>query len=322
MFRIWFERTLPTQYSSLIDGLALVAGAADQTPDTPFLALHDAHAVIASGRIRYDRSFMDRAPHLRVISRTGIGVDNVSVPEATKRGIAVCNAPDGPTISTAEHAVAMMLSVAKRLKHLDQVLLRGGKRDFFNEYDGLELHGRTLGLIGLGRIGSHVASVGKALGMVVVAFDPYVTAERVRSLNIELIPSLDALLLRTDILSLHLPLTEETRHLMDATRLARLKRGAILINTARGGLVDEAALLQALESGHLSGAGLDALEKEPPASDYPLLRRHDVVITPHIAAATGASKDRLWQTAIRQALQVLQRERPAHLVNPEVCKTA
>jgi phosphoglycerate dehydrogenase-like enzyme len=154
--------------------------------------------------------------------------------------------------------------------------------------------------------------------MSVIAFDPYVPPERARALGVEPAPNLDAMLQVADAISLHASLTEETRHLIDARALDRCKHGVILLNTARGGLVDEEALLAALETGHVRGAGLDVFETEPPPPDNPLLQRDDVVATPHIAGATGAGKDRLWRTAITQALQVLRNERPPHLANPEV----
>ncbi len=318
MYRIWFERTLPPVYAPLLNGVAVAVGAASETPDTPFAALAEAQAIIAGGRLTYDATLMDLAPQLRVISRTGIGLDNVSISEATTRGIAVCNAPDAPTISTAEHTIALMFAVARQLKWSDLALRRGGEVDFFNEYNGLELRGARLGLIGLGRIGRRVAKLATALKMTVIGFDPFISAEQACEDGIELVPSLKELLPTVDILSLHLPLTPNTRGAINSKRLAQMKPGAILINAARGGLVDEAALLDALQSGHLRGAGLDVFASEPPAPDNPLLNRDDVIVTPHVAAATGAGKDRLWHTSIIQALQVLQGERPAHLVNSEV----
>jgi D-3-phosphoglycerate dehydrogenase len=154
--------------------------------------------------------------------------------------------------------------------------------------------------------------------MTVTAYDPFITVERAAGLGIDLAPSLDDLLRQSDVVSLHIPHSAETHHLMNAERFAQMKRGAYLINTARGGLVDEAALINALERGHLKGAGLDVTDPEPPSPDNPLLNREDVVLTPHIASATPTSKDALWRVAIAQALQVLKGERPPHLVNPEV----
>jgi D-3-phosphoglycerate dehydrogenase len=317
MYKIWFERTLPAKYLPLLED-AVIVGAASDTPETPFAAVAEAQAIIAGGRLTYDGALMDQAPQLRVISRTGIGVNNVAIAEATPRGIAVCYTPDGPTISTAEHAVGLIFHVAKQVKWAEQALQRGGKVDFFNEYQGLELFGRTLGLVGLGRIGGHVARLASAIGMKVIAFDPYISAERAGQLGVELLSTIEAVLRAADIVSLHLPLTTETQQLMNIERFAQMKPGAIFINAARGGLVDEAALLAALDSGHISGAGLDVFDKEPPPPDHPLLGRPDVVATPHIAGATEASKDRMWREAIAQALQLLRGQRPPNLVNPEV----
>ena len=318
MHRIWFERVPPAAFVLLLDGAAVVAGVAAETPDAPLSALPGAHAIIASSRLRYDAALMDVAPTLRVISRSGIGLDNISIADATARGIAVCHAPDAPTISTAEHAITLLLAVARNLKRLDRLMQEGETTDYFGAYQGIELRGLRLGIVGLGRIGSRVATLAHGLDMTVAGFDPLVPPQRAADLGIELLPSLDALLSSSDAVTLHLPLTTETRHIIDTPRLARMKPGAILINAARGGLVDEAALLDALERGHLFGAGLDVFEQEPPRPDHPLLRRDDVIATPHIASATGAGKDRLWHVAITQALQVLQGERPPHLVNPEV----
>jgi D-3-phosphoglycerate dehydrogenase len=318
MYQIWFERSLPPAYAHLLDGQAVAVGPASASPDDPFRDLPGAHAIIASSRIRYDGAIMDRAPSLRVISRTGTGIDNISLPDADARAVVVCYAPHAPSISTAEHAITLLLATAKRLKSVEKSLQRGEKTDYFTDYEGVELHGLTLGLVGLGQIGGRVAAMAQALGMTVVAFDPYVSPDRARTLGVELAPNLDAVLGAADAISLHAALTDETRRLINADTLARCKHGVILVNAARGGLVDESALLAALESGRVSGAGLDVFEIEPPTPDNPLLQRDDVIATPHIAGATAAGKDRLWRTAITQALQVLADERPAHIANPEV----
>jgi len=318
MHKIWFERALPPEYADLLDGVAVSIGSASENLEAPFGSISEAQAIIAGGSFNYDAAVMDRAPQLRVIARTGIGLDNISLSAATARGVAVCNAPDAPTISTAEHTIALMFAVAKQLKWIDRALGQAAKQDYFNDYNGLELYGRRLGLIGLGRIGSRVGELALGLGMKVSGFDPFISAERAAQRGFELVQELETLLGQVDVVSLHVPLLPETRGMIDAARLAQMKQGAILINAARGGLVDEKALLAALEKGRLRGAGLDVFESEPPSPDHPLLARADVIATPHIAAATGASKDRLWRVAIGQALQVLGGERPAHLVNPEV----
>ena len=318
MHRIWLERALPPEHAQLLDRVAILLGPGTATPDDPLSAIAAAEGIVAASKVRYDGPLMDRAPRLRVICRTGIGYDNITVADATVRGIAVCNAPEGPTISTAEHAIALLFAVAKNLGPASAVL-RGLERfDFFSHFTGVELAGLRLGLVGFGRIGRRVAAIARAVGMRVVAYDPLLDGAAAAAAQVDLARSLEALLAASDVVSLHLPLTAATRHLIDRERLRQMKAGAILINTARGGLVDEPALAEALDSGHLWGAGLDVFDPEPPAPDHPLLRHERVIATPHVAAATGAAKRRLWETAIRQTLEVLNGQRPAHLVNPEV----
>lgn len=317
MYKIWSERPVPPHLTSLFEGVAIVVSPGASSRDQGPSGAAEAQAIIASSRMLYNGAFADRCPELRVISRTGIGVDNIVVPEMTARGIAVCNAPDAPTISTAEHAIALILAVAKHLKQCDRELRRGGEHDYFSDYTGSELYGLQLGLIGIGRIGRRVAQFAQALGMRVLAYDPMIAPEQLQALGVEQAATLPSLLQRADVVSLHIPLTDASRNLMNAANLGLMKRGSYLVNTARGGLVDQAALLTALESGHLRGAGLDVFPSEPPDPNSPLLQRDDVIATPHIAGATPASKDRLWSTAIQQVLQVLRGERPANLVNPE-----
>ena len=317
MFRVWFERDLPDHVAATIAGVATPIGPGTATPEDLLSAVADAHAIIASSLATYDGPAMDRAPHLRVIARTGIGVDKIDLGAATERGIAVCNTPDAPTISTAEHTITLMLSAAKRVGGA-QGALRSGGRDFFGSHQGREVSHKVLGLVGVGRIGRNVARIARGLSMTVIAYDPFVEAAVAAKAGIHMMGSLDQLLAEADVVSLHLPLTRETRHLIDAEHIAQMKPGSIIINTARGGLVDHDALLGSLESGRLFGVGLDVTDPEPLAPDHPLLRRDDVVVTPHVAAATAAGKARLYESAVTQALQVLRGEQPNHLVNPEV----
>jgi D-3-phosphoglycerate dehydrogenase len=323
MKRLWSERPIPEKYLTMFEHEVEFVGAGRDSPETLMASFPGAHAVIASSRIQYDGTLMDQNEALRVISRTGIGVDNISIADATVRGVVVCNTPDGPTISTAEMAFTLILAVARDLKRVSTSFEKGRRDDFFTTYQGMELYGRFLGVVGLGRIGSRVAKMGLAMGMIVRAYDPYVSEAYATSIGVSLIPSLRELLRETDILTLHVPLTEENHNLINADRLAQMKPGAVLINTARGGLVNEEALLDALDSSRLRGAGLDVLRQKPIdlPSTHPLLKREDVILTPHIASATGAGKDRLWRTALDQAFQVLRNERPEHIVNPEVWET-
>ena len=318
MYKIWFERKLPREHAHLVEGLARPLGFAAEASRDPLAEIAEAEGIVASAKIIYDGALMDRAPALKVIARTGVGYDNISVPEATARGICVCYTPDAPTISTAEHTVALMLAAAKQLKRYNRAMREQPTADHISGYYGLELCGRRLGLVGLGRIGARVALVAKALGMSVTAYDPFVPRERAAEMGVELAPSLEVLLRAADVVSLHVPATPETRHLINAERLSLMKPGAYLINAARGALVDERALLAALESGRLSGAGLDVFECEPPPADHPLLARDDVIATPHLAGPSPAGRQRMWEGAISQTLQVLRNERPAHLLNPDV----
>lgn len=313
-FRFWFERHPPAEYARLLDGCAVIIGDHESSRNR-LDSVVEAQAIVASARVRYDADLMDQAPELRVISRTGMGLDNIAIDEASARGIAVCNVPDGPTVSTAEHTIALMLAVAKQLAPAGRAL-REGRGDFFNDYQGVEVAGLCLGLVGFGNIGSRVARMAMGLDMRVMAFDPFVDRARMDAMGVERAPDLDTLLATADAVSLHIPLTDDTRLMINTKRVAQMKRGSILINAARGGLVDERAVLGALQSKHLGGAGLDVFQTEPPDPTNELLRRDDVVATPHIAGATLASKDRLWRTAITQALQALRGERPMHLVNP------
>ncbi|HVC92048.1 MAG TPA: hydroxyacid dehydrogenase [Pirellulales bacterium] len=318
MHKIWFERALPPEHAHLLAGAAEAIGPASATPDNPLAVVAEAEAIIASARIRYDGALMDRAPRLRVIARTGVGYDNVTVADATSRGIAACYTPDAPTIATSEHAIALLLATVKQLKRSNQAMLRGEKSDYMNEFSGMELYQHRLGLVGLGRIGGRVAQMAKALGMAVAAYDPFVTPARAAELGVELVSSLEGLLGISDVVSLHVPMGPQTRHMMNAERFAQMKPGAYLVNAARGGLVDESALLAALESGRLAGAGLDVFDPEPPPPDHPLLARGDVIATPHVGGATAEGRRRVWEGAIAQVLQVLRGERPPHLLNPEV----
>ncbi len=324
MYRIWFERDVPLAYQSMFAAVAAGICPGEQVDRDPYHQLEQAHGVMAGGRI-YDGAAMDRAPHLLVISRMGIGYDAVDVAAATQRGIAVVNAPDAPTIPTAETAIALMMNVSRSVKQIEndlaRALDRGQTLRAWDVYVGIELAGKQLGLVGLGRIGGHVARVGLALGMRVSAYDPHISAERYAQMNVARADSLEALLDSSDVVSLHLPLTERTTGIMNAERFARMKQGAIFINVSRGKLVDEDALAAALDSGHLFGAGLDVTVVEPPLADNPLLKRDNVVITPHIGGASVLGRQRLFEHAMEQVLQVLRGERPPNLINAEVWDT-
>ncbi len=249
--------------------------------------LANADALIVRSATTVDAVVISAAPKLRVIARAGTGVDNVDVPAATERGIVVMNSPGANSVSVAEHALALMLALARAVPAADAAMKRGvwdKKR-----LTGAELRGKTLGVIGLGRVGQEVAARARAFGMEIIAHDPFISEQIAASLAIELM-SIDDVCARADYLTLHAPATSDTRHLLDARRLALCKPGIKIINTARGELIDEAALAAAIERGHVAGAGLDVFEQEPPP-DGRLTTLPQVVATPHIAASTVEAQE-------------------------------
>ncbi len=270
--------------------------------DTLAAALHGAAGLIVRSRTKVDASLIETADALEVIGRAGVGVDNIDVEAATRRGIAVLNAPAGNTYSTAELAFGLLLAVARHIPEADRSVRAGEWKR--KELRGRQLHGATLGVVGAGRIGSEVARRARTFGMRVLAYDPYVSTERANDLGLELVP-LASLLEEADAVTLHVPLTDENRGMIGPDEIARMKDGAILINAARGGLVDEAALARALASGKLGGAGLDVFEREPLPEDSPLRAAPHLVLTPHIGASTAEAQrevSRQIAVAVRDAL--------------------
>jgi D-3-phosphoglycerate dehydrogenase len=246
-------------------------------------------AVIVRSQTRVTASVLNAGVKLRVVGRAGVGVDNVDVETATRRGVVVLNAPGGNTISTAEHAFSLLLAVARKIAHAD-ANVRNKNWDKKN-FEGVELYNKTLGVMGMGRIGSELSRRAIAFGMRVVAYDPYLSVTRARSLQVELVDELDDLLASADFISLHTPLTAETRHVLNAARLRKAKRGVRIINCARGGLIDEGALAQALQDGHVAGAALDVFEIEPLPSDSSLRSAPNLVLTPHLGASTVEAQE-------------------------------
>ncbi|MCB1885800.1 MAG: hydroxyacid dehydrogenase [Geminicoccaceae bacterium] len=262
-------------------------------------------------------SVIDAAPRLKVVSRHGVGYDNVDVGALNRRRIPLAISASANMVSVAEHAFAMMLALVKDLAGRDRAV-RAGDWAYRHSLTAGELAGATLLLVGFGRIGQALARRAVAFGMRVRVFDPYVTDDLLDQMGCERAPLLDASLHEADVVSLHVPLTEHTRHLIDAGRLALMKESAVLINTARGGLVDEAALALALKCGRLKGAGIDAFACEPPKCDNPLLKLENVILTPHAAGVTEGSMLRMALEAASNILAVLDgRLDPAVIVNYE-----
>src|SRR6185436_19304169 len=258
----------------------------DERPDLPkdelkaVIGDYDGLAVRSATKVNAE--LLDAAPKLKVIGRAGIGVDNVDIPAATARGVVVMNTPFGNSITTAEHAVALMFALARELPAADNST-QSGKWEK-NRFMGVELTSKTLGLIGCGNIGSIVADRALGLRMKVIAYDPFLTPERALEIGVEKV-ELDQLLARADFITLHTPLTDQTRNILSAENLAKTRKGVRIINCARGGLVDEVALKAGLDSGHIAGAALDVFQTEP-AKDSPLFGTPGFICTPHLGAST------------------------------------
>ncbi len=271
-------------------------------------------ALVVRSETRVDAALIEAATRLRVIGRAGAGVDNIDVDAATRRGILVLNAPSGNTVAAAEHTMAMMLALARHVPQADQAV-RAGRWER-TRFVGTELKDKVLGLVGLGNIGSEVARRAQAFGMQVIAADRVVSEDRAAQLRVKLL-SLEEVLSQADFLSLHVPLTPETRHLIGVRALARLKPTCRLINVSRGGVVDEAALFDALSEGRLAGAALDVFEREPPGEN-PLLRLPQVISTPHLGASTEEAQITVAVDVADQIVTVLQGGQPRFALNAPV----
>lgn len=317
---VWTHSAFPTESTASLMPLAVLLTGERPPSDGWFKLASECDALIISGTTMMDAATMDRiGSRLAVIARPGIGVDMIDAEAASQRGIMVVNTPDGPTESTAEHAIALILNLAKGVAVADRVLRRGtGFPAYGTLKPGLELHGATLGLVGLGRIGGRVAEIAKVLGMRVLAFDPYLDPQRANDLGVEQVATLEELLPQADVVSLHCPATPATRHLINAKTLALMKTGSYLINVARGAIVDEHALADALRYGHVAGAGLDVFDPEPTVPDHTLYSLPNTICTPHIASYTAACVRRMQTQSCEQVALALSGKRPEWLVNPEV----
>jgi D-3-phosphoglycerate dehydrogenase len=252
---------------------------------------------------RLDAAVMDAAPQLKVISKHGVGVDNIDIQAAADRGIPVLVATGANAVSVAEHVIALLLATVKRVLPLDAGL-RAGRWEKPG-YSGNEIAGSTMGLMGMGAIAQATGVMAKGLGLSLVGFDPYAPDSAFEALGVTRCACFEDLLDRVNILSLHCPLTDQTRSILNADALARMPAGGYVINTARGGLIDEAALIAAIQSGHIAGAGLDTFAVEPPAADHPFFKMQEIVLTPHIGGVTRQAGARVGVDAVRGIFQVL-----------------
>ena len=246
-------------------------------------------AVAVRSATKIPRSVIEKCDRLKAVGRAGVGVDNVDVDAATEKGIVVMNTPGGNTISTAELAFTLLLSVARNVPQAD-ASVKAAKWER-KSFQGAEVHNKVLGIVGMGRIGTEVCRRAIAFGMRVLAFDPYLSVSRSRSLQVELYDDLDEMLPECDFVTLHIPMTEETKGLINKERLQKCKSSLRIVNCARGGLIDEKALAECLEAGTIAGAALDVYEQEPPSQDSPLLKQKNIVLTPHLGASTAEAQE-------------------------------
>jgi D-3-phosphoglycerate dehydrogenase len=274
----------------------------DWTPEQLAERIGDYDGLVVRSATKVTAELIARADRLKVVGRAGTGVDNVDVPAATRRGIVVCNAAGSNALSAAEHAIALMVSQARNIPQAHASLVQG--RWERSKFGGIEVTGKTLGVLGFGRIGQMVAERAKGLGMVVVAYDPFVTEARYRELGVEKADTPEALYRVSDFISLHLASTDETRGFVGREAFAAMKPGARLINAARGDVVDQDALVEALGSGHLAGAGIDVFPEEP-VTESPLFGLPGVVVTPHLGASTSEAQDRAGVVVAEQVAAAL-----------------
>ncbi len=281
-------------------------------------AVVDADALIIRSGVTADAELINAAPQLKAIARAGVGVDNVDLEAATAKGVVVMNTPGGNTISTAEHSIGLMLALSRHIPQGHQSLAEG--RWDRKAFTGVELKGKTLGIIGLGRIGQAIATRAQAFEMSVIAHDPYLPPEVAAALDVPLL-ALNEVYARSDYLSLHALVTDETRGMINVASIARMKRGIRIINAARGALINSADLAAALQSGQVAGAALDVYEQEPPPGDHPLLGLPNVVHTPHLAASTSDAQVTVAVEAAGLIVDYLLEGKPANVCNPNALES-
>ncbi|MDX1976165.1 MAG: phosphoglycerate dehydrogenase [Pseudanabaenaceae cyanobacterium bins.68] len=287
----------------ILSQVASVEVKTDFTPEELRQAIAEFDGIMIRSGTKLTQAIIEAGTKLKIIGRAGVGVDNVDVTAATRQGIVVVNSPEGNTIAAAEHAIAMMMSLSRYIPDANHSL-KQGKWDR-KSFTGVEVYKKTLGILGLGKIGSHVATVAKALGMKLLAYDPFLTAERAEQLGVILV-DLEILLRESDYITLHLPKTKETQHLIDRDRLAIMKPNARIINCARGGIIDEAALAEALNQGKIAGAALDVFENEPLEADSPLRQvGRNLILTPHLGASTEEAQTNVAIDVAEQIRDVL-----------------
>lgn len=301
-------------------GISLLAEASDITIDKKtglsedelVAAIGEYDALLVRSQTKVTERIMTAGKQLKVIGRAGVGVDNIDLEAATKRGIIVINAPDGNTITTCEHTFAMMMAVARHIPQAYRKTVDGvwDRKSFV----GVELRNKVLGVLGMGRIGSEVAARAKAFGMKVYGYDPFLTEDRAEKMGVRK-STVDDIVREADFITVHTPLTPETRHMIGEEQFARIKPGVRIINCARGGIIDEVALVAAIDAGRVAGAAFDVFEEEPPAADHPFLKHPQIIVTPHLGASTVEAQENVAIDVSEQLLHILRGEPFKNAVN-------
>ena len=311
MKKILLSKAIHPEAMKLLDGKVDITILPDSSAETVKEMISVADGVVLRTNIHITKELIDIAGNCKIISRTGVGVDNVDVENASRRGVMVCNTPGVNTISVAEQTIALILGIAKRLVVMDRAV-RASNWKIRNSGLPSDIDGKTLGLVGAGRIGLEVARKCRlAFGMNVIAYDPYVKSAE----GVSMRANVDDVFREADFVSVHVPYTEETHHFVDARRLALMKEDACIINTARGAIVDESALVQALKDNRIGGAALDVLEDEPPKAGNPLFECDNVLITPHSAALTRECEMKVAIEAAQAIIDFAEGKEPKNIFN-------
>jgi D-3-phosphoglycerate dehydrogenase len=315
---IWIDTTSYTECISNLHAWANLSSPEDSGSGRWQASLQNADAAIATARHCFDAAALQQAPRLKIIARLGVGYDNIDIETATALGICVTITPDGSTQSVAEHSLALMLALCRHIQDADRSI-RTNQWSMRQQILAPDVQSLTLGIIGLGRIGGRLAQMAKCgVGMRVIAYDPFISKETILNRHAEPCETLEDLLAQADVISLHVPGNRETRHMLNHEKFECVKRGAMLINTARGSIVSEVDLVNAIQTGQLSGAALDVFENEPVSPLNPLLNLPGVILSPHFAGISTDSLRRIGIQAAEQVHQALLGSRPEHLINPQV----
>jgi D-3-phosphoglycerate dehydrogenase / 2-oxoglutarate reductase len=311
MMKVLLSKSIQQAAMDILAGKVEPVILPDNSVETTKRLAIDVEGIILRTNIKVTREIIDAAPYLKIISRTGVGVDNVDVPAATEKGILVCHTPGVNAPSVAEQTLALMLSLAKRLKMMDNAV-RAGNWQIRYASKSVDLEGKILGLVGVGLIGSLVAQKCRlAFNMKVIAYDPYIKQVK----GVELCSTLDQVFRQADFVSIHVPYMEQTHHLVDTRLLRLMKPDSCLINTSRGAIVDEKALIEVLENASIAGAGLDVFEDEPPSPDNPLFKFDNVVSTPHSSALSRECELKIAMTAAQAVVDYAEGKQPMYVYN-------